>query len=275
MVGEFYMTSSDNRSGNKNSSSGFPVTKTQRTRADGFSNALRSMVTIPYVVGADWFQYSDEPANGRGDGENYNMGLVDINDRPYEELTAAAAGLDRYMLHAQPPPARPDANHGVPPAPAEPLAHWKPMEAMIDWDRERGFGSPISKSPCADLYMCWDPDAVYVGVFAKDVLEAGCYKDKKLPESDRAEWTVTVGGRKIRARVGNARPPAAGGANVTIVDTTAIDHGVYHSAAIRLPASLFGKQKLSAGDTIRIASVYNTASRAEQVTWNGSFKLIQ
>ncbi len=46
------------------------------------------------VIGADWFQYYDEPKYGRNDGENYNMGLVDIYDQPYEEITLAAKILD-------------------------------------------------------------------------------------------------------------------------------------------------------------------------------------
>jgi len=53
---------------------------------------------IPYVIGADWFQYYDEPAHERHDGENFNFGLVDIHDRPYEALTATSSALDLVAL---------------------------------------------------------------------------------------------------------------------------------------------------------------------------------
>lgn len=41
------------------------------------------------VIGLCWFQYADQPAQGRGDGENSNYGLVDIKDVTYTALTNA------------------------------------------------------------------------------------------------------------------------------------------------------------------------------------------
>jgi len=41
-------------------------------------------------VGAHWFTLYDEPAQGRFDGENYNIGFLDVCHRPYEPLAAAA-----------------------------------------------------------------------------------------------------------------------------------------------------------------------------------------
>jgi hypothetical protein len=41
-------------------------------------------------VGTHWFQYYDEPTAGRGDGENYNTGFLDICDTPYPEMVSAA-----------------------------------------------------------------------------------------------------------------------------------------------------------------------------------------
>jgi len=40
----------------------------------------------PYIVGTHWFQYGDQSPTGRGDGENYNIGLLDICDTPFSEL---------------------------------------------------------------------------------------------------------------------------------------------------------------------------------------------
>src|SRR6266404_3246958 len=86
LVSEFYMCAQQNRSGNKNDRSIFPTLATQGERITGFRNTVLALLRIPYVIGADWFQYYDEPTHGRGDGENFNFGLVDINDQPTRVL---------------------------------------------------------------------------------------------------------------------------------------------------------------------------------------------
>ncbi|PYK57998.1 MAG: hypothetical protein DME21_16420, partial [Verrucomicrobia bacterium] len=149
LIGEFYMAARDNRSGNKNNRGVYPVVVTQKERAAGFRNTLHSLLKIPYLVGADWFQYYDEPTHGRFDGENFNFGLVDIHDRPYEALTTTASALDLAGLKKKSPRARPDASQGVPPAPRNPLGEFKPTLALKQWDRERGFVKPVSEFPLA------------------------------------------------------------------------------------------------------------------------------
>lgn len=63
----------------------------QQGRADSFIDYVRSALDCPAVVGCHWFQYVDEPVTGRYfDGENYNIGFVDVTDTPYPELVAAA-----------------------------------------------------------------------------------------------------------------------------------------------------------------------------------------
>ncbi|MGE5394056.1 MAG: hypothetical protein ACM3P1_04880, partial [Candidatus Saccharibacteria bacterium] len=37
----------------------------------------------PGLIGTAYFQWADQDLSGRGDGENYNCGLVDVTDRPY------------------------------------------------------------------------------------------------------------------------------------------------------------------------------------------------
>jgi hypothetical protein len=82
---------------------------TQEDRASGAAAAIANFAAIPELVGAHWFMYYDHPKGGRPDGEDYDFGLVDINDRPYERLTAALAVANRRALriHAAavvPPP---------------------------------------------------------------------------------------------------------------------------------------------------------------------------
>jgi len=57
---------------------------------------------MPGLIGTHWFQWADQPGTGRFDGENYNIGLVDVTDRPYQELISALkATHDRlYRVHS-------------------------------------------------------------------------------------------------------------------------------------------------------------------------------
>ena len=44
-----------------------------------------------------WFQYRDQATTGRGDGENYQIGFVDVCDKPYYEIVHAAAEIGEKM----------------------------------------------------------------------------------------------------------------------------------------------------------------------------------
>ena len=275
LIGEFYMCARDNRSGNKNTRGIYPVVATQKERAAGFRNTLEALLKIPYVVGADWFQYYDEPTHGRYDGENFNFGLVDIHDRPYEALTAAASALDVVAFKKQTAPARPDASQGVPPAPRNPLAQFEPMLALKHWDRERGFIKPVSEDPLADLYVCWNRKTVYLGLYAQDVTEDIGYKDKIVRASDRAEWIVSLGGstNAIRCRIGAGLEPVVDEPAVRLVNISGINGYSRNIAALEIPAKLFGKDRFKAGDAIELASTFFTHCRAYRMDWKGKFSL--
>jgi hypothetical protein len=87
IVGEFHFGALDRGMFH----TGLVRTLSQQDRARCLSHYLESVADHPLFVGCHWFQYVDEPTTGRWfDGENYNIGLVDITDTPYPELTAAA-----------------------------------------------------------------------------------------------------------------------------------------------------------------------------------------
>lgn len=70
----------------------------QRERAASYAAYVRSVATCPAFVGCHWFQYVDEPITGRWfDGENYNIGFVDVTDTPYSELVRAAKDIHRRL----------------------------------------------------------------------------------------------------------------------------------------------------------------------------------
>ena len=274
-VSEFYMSAEQNGTGDKNDSSSFPVVATQAERAAGFRNTLEALLRTPYVVGADWFQYYDEPEYGRFDGENYDFGLVDIHDQPYRLLTSAAQAFNLTAVKSERPSALPDASDGVPPAPRDPLGHFTIRLALADWDRQRGFIKPGSKFPVADLYVCWDQKAVYLGLYAQDFVEADYYRDKIVPEADRAEWTVTIGktDKPIHIRLGPDAPPICDEPAVRVVNDSGEYMNTRNIAGVELPAMLFGKTAFKAGDTVKIESTYFTQARAERVEWKGKFTL--
>lgn len=70
---------------------GLVATKNQGDRAEHYANYVRKVADCPAFVGCHWFQYVDEPTTGRWfDGENYNIGFVNVTDTPYPELVKAA-----------------------------------------------------------------------------------------------------------------------------------------------------------------------------------------
>ena len=62
----------------------------QAERAKAYRYYLEQSAAKPWCVGAHWFTLYDQSAIGRGDGENYNIGFLDVCHHPYEALTAAA-----------------------------------------------------------------------------------------------------------------------------------------------------------------------------------------
>ena len=70
--------------------SGIGHVANQTERGKAYRAYLEDAAALPWCVGAHWFTLYDEPAQGRFDGENYNIGFLDVCHRPYEELSAAA-----------------------------------------------------------------------------------------------------------------------------------------------------------------------------------------
>lgn len=75
---------------------GLPV-DTQQDRADKFESYIRKLAALPAWVGYHWFEWCDEPKEGRFDGENSNYGLVRIDDTPWEILTERFARLNPQL----------------------------------------------------------------------------------------------------------------------------------------------------------------------------------
>ena len=62
----------------------------QAERAEAYKAYVRSALAHPHIVGCHWFQYADQCTVGRPlDGENYQIGFVDVADTPYPESVEA------------------------------------------------------------------------------------------------------------------------------------------------------------------------------------------
>jgi hypothetical protein len=272
MVTEFYATSTENSSGNQNNSSGFLVLPTQAERAVVFRNQLEWFLSRPYVVGADWFQYFDEPKNGRGDGENYDMGLVDIHDRPYQEITAASKAMDLNELKKASLAPLPDiTTQGIPRAPADPLAGDNDRTLMLAWDRMHGFVKWVSSAPTADLYACWDSKALYLGIYDIDMAEKAFYKDNKIPEADLMR--VQISGPGLAHPIDITLKDTAGKvAEQWNVDGLTIrrygpEDNVRNSTVLELPAALFGKSAFAPGERARLHVTLLSHARGYRTEW--------
>jgi len=78
---------------------GLRPTDSQQDRAAKYKEYVRGALRNPHIIGTHWFQYKDQPTTGRADGENYQIGFIDICDRPYPETIQACreVGYDMYQ----------------------------------------------------------------------------------------------------------------------------------------------------------------------------------
>ncbi|RIK88944.1 MAG: hypothetical protein DCC67_00215 [Planctomycetota bacterium] len=274
LVSEFYMAAAQNRSGNKNTGHGFPVVSDQRARAAAVTRSLAELTSKPYVVGVEWFQYFDEPPHGRFDGEDYDFGLVDIDDRPYDELTAVFAEFDFDRLGQRRRAVRPDAGAGVPPAPADPFGVLGYMTGLEHWDRERGFVPAASDAPLADLYLCWMREALYVGLYAIDPVERSYYGGGPPAAEDRALWRLKLDDRcTATIRLGSGQPPAADLPGLRVESYSGVDNIPRLIAVVEIPAAQMGRAELRPGDAVALDGELVTHGRAYRYHWHGVYTL--
>jgi hypothetical protein len=76
---------------------GLAQTVSQVERAVAYRYYVENAAANPAIIGTHWFQWVDQPATGRNDGENYNIGFVDVTDRPYNELVNATREIFRRL----------------------------------------------------------------------------------------------------------------------------------------------------------------------------------
>ncbi len=179
VISEWYFAARQNRSGNLNNGH-LMIVRTQAERARGAAAAARNFARDPEVVGLHWFQYRDEPRGGRPqDGEDYDFGLVDINDRPYEELTVALTRANRDLaeIHRNAAvAAAAAASHGRPgiripeadiDATSPSLARWPKERALL-----KGMTAPKPEVTFGDYFLVWDELGLSLATDSMDYYDA-------------------------------------------------------------------------------------------------------
>lgn len=226
LVSEYYFCARENRTGNTNDGALFPTVETQTERAAAFAKNLTALSNRPYVVGAHWFQYRDEPKGGRpADGEDYNMGLVDFGGQPYEELVDASSRLHVANLHRQ--------THPMPIRTVVPEAPTNPWAGLMGWPRDQGFVTPLSPDAPADLYVCRSRDALWLGVTFMDYINPNLYRDAAQSQQDLPRLKIDIGEAEpilVEARaVDNVHVSKPG------IRATFTQRGLRHTFIVQLP----------------------------------------
>lgn len=93
LIGEFHFGTPG-----RGLSPGLRQTISQEERGIAYRYYVENAAAHPSLIGTHWFQWWDQPATGRNDGENYNIGWVDVTDRPYKELIDAAKETHKRIL---------------------------------------------------------------------------------------------------------------------------------------------------------------------------------
>ncbi|MEN6484208.1 MAG: beta-galactosidase [Syntrophobacteraceae bacterium] len=220
LVTEFFFAAEENRSGNRNETARNPhpnpghlmTVDTQAERAWGASRAIVNFAGFPNVVGAHWFQYADEPLGGRNDGEDYNMGLVDTANRPYEEVTEIFRSLnpvlDLYHRKSVERAGSTPGGSGADPGRTASIPRAAgPMDvseqSLLDWDKAAtripDIQTPAPYVPFGDIHLTWTPEGLYLASLSNtyvDPIFMGGDGEFPLQETFQLHVTVEAQGQR-------------------------------------------------------------------------------
>jgi len=103
---------------------GLVQAKDQAERGIAYRYYVEQAAALEWFVGSYWFAWHDEPVLGRMDGENYNIGFVDVTDRPYVELIEAAKTTHKKLFDVHSGNALPFARHPLASDAGAPFSPW-------------------------------------------------------------------------------------------------------------------------------------------------------
>ena len=257
VITEFYFAAMENETGNRNTGQAFPKVQTQVQRAKGFQQCLKEFAQRPHVIGAHWFQFYDEPPKGRGDGEDWNMGLVDIYGKPYPLMIDVAKKAKSSQVHSKPKKA---------PSPAVPLAPSHPMaDRLLNWNREVGYVPSPSLNQWGDLYVCHDESSLYVGLLSMEYFDESLYEGGRIPEVDRPRFKLSLNSKVFDFRFNGNKQKASALPAVELVEWP----GLRPVIIAKIPlSSLNLKSKL-----VQLEGSLWSHGRGRKMTWSRRLSL--
>lgn len=262
VIGEFYFSAMENRTGNKNTGVAFPKVQTQVERAAGMKASLAFFAELPYVVGAHWFQFADEPPKGRaGDGEDWNFGVVDIYGEEYQEIVDVLRTANPQRVHENGSALWKFS--GVPAAPKNALEG-----NFLTWDRKGGLVPASGKDRWADLYVCADKEHLYVGLLAMEYGDKRLYKEGAVPEVDRPKLDLEIGKWRGSLRYGFDRPASSTEPKLVLREK----FGLKHYLTIQIPLSLIQSDSQKDGSQ-SLKATLTTRGRGYEMGWNALLTL--
>jgi hypothetical protein len=78
-------------------STGLRAVESQNERGIAYRHYVERAAANPNLVGVHYSVLNDQPLLGRVDGENYQIGFVDVCHRPYEEIVDSARRAHRSV----------------------------------------------------------------------------------------------------------------------------------------------------------------------------------
>lgn len=93
LIGEFHFGMRDNG----NWGVGLTWAADARNQADLYHNYMSEALRHPNMVGAHWFMWANQVVTGRGDGENFGVGVVTVVDRPNPTLIEAVRNVSDHL----------------------------------------------------------------------------------------------------------------------------------------------------------------------------------
>jgi hypothetical protein len=93
LIGEFHFGTPG-----RGMAAGIVQAKNQEERGVAYRYYVEHAAAHPAIIGTHWFEWVDEPNTGRNDGEDYNIGMVDVTDQPYPEMVKAMQATHARLL---------------------------------------------------------------------------------------------------------------------------------------------------------------------------------
>lgn len=285
--------------------------RNQEERALAYRNYLEQSAVLPSVVGLQWFIYTDQSITGRFfegfHGEGNNTGLVDVTDRPYEPLIAAArlsnARVYDIMMGKEKPFSFDDprfngrggkSNKEVAAPKALPgltmdgsTTNWpgRPAEPIDSSRLVNGTPNPKLRG---DFRLCWDEQNLYFLIQVKDPTPGmNTHKEGSLWMADGVELFVGGDTTKSGSMLFSDRQILLGAGarpEVHVIDHVEASKlcpvvlipevgGDGYTLAVTLPWKVLGIEPKSGTELLFDVAIDNSndgRQREQQLTWNGT-----